>query len=126
MTDNGALLETEENRGSALLTQTDREFLRGKKDYSGENEKQMVYQRRRAIRDRVKASIVDLALLTTHREEVETHLTKITVEEWDAALSCLRELHPDPPDEIDPEDLRSIASDLTEKADRLEGVRDGR
>lgn len=49
--------------GKGFLTQTDREFLRGEKEYTGDNAKQMRYQRRRAIRERTRAAFQDFSLL---------------------------------------------------------------
>lgn len=46
-----------------FLTETDREFLRGEKEYSGENAKQMRYQRRRSIRERSRGALFDMQLL---------------------------------------------------------------
>lgn len=54
-----------------FLTDTDREFLRGEKEYSGENAKQMRYQRRRAIRDRTRGAFRDFSLLFETLDEKE-------------------------------------------------------
>lgn len=46
-----------------MLTETDRQFLKGKKEYTGENAKQMRYERRTAIRERVRQSLKDFSTL---------------------------------------------------------------
>jgi hypothetical protein len=56
-----------------FLTDTDKEFLRGEKEYTGKNAKQSRYERRRAIRDRTLHAIADLELLyeTLSEDEYE-------------------------------------------------------
>lgn len=49
--------------GKGFLTETDRKYLRGEKEYTGENAKQMRYQRRQSIRDRTANAFRDFALL---------------------------------------------------------------
>lgn len=56
---------------NAMLTQTDREFLRGETEYTGENAKQMRYERRDQIRRRVRQSLKDFTLLFDHVDEEE-------------------------------------------------------
>jgi len=46
-----------------FLTDTDEEFLRGEKEYTGENASQIRYQRRSAIRERARAALADFAFL---------------------------------------------------------------
>lgn len=48
---------------NGFLTDRDRSFLLGEKEYTGENAKQMRYQARRAIRERTRAAFQDFALL---------------------------------------------------------------
>lgn len=61
-----------DNKG--FLTPADREFLRGEKEFSGDNAKQMRYQRRRSIRDRTRDAFRDFSLLfeTLDDDELET------------------------------------------------------
>lgn len=54
-----------------FLTDVDKEFLRGEKEYTGENANQMRYQRRRAIREATRAAIADLAFLYEHLDDHE-------------------------------------------------------
>lgn len=46
-----------------FLTEVDREFLTGEKEYTGKNSKQLRYQRREAIADRTRQAFHDFALL---------------------------------------------------------------
>lgn len=46
-----------------FLTEASREFLRGEKEYSGKNARQMRYQRRRDIRESTRDALLDLKLL---------------------------------------------------------------
>jgi len=54
-----------------FLTETDKEFLRGEREYSGENSKQMRYQRRRAVRERTREALRDFGLLNRTLDETE-------------------------------------------------------
>lgn len=56
---------------NGFLTERDREFLRGEKEYSGENARQMRYQTRRAIRERTRAAFRDFSLLYDVLDETE-------------------------------------------------------
>jgi len=56
---------------SGFLTERDRKFLRGEKEYTGENAKQMRYQARRAIRERTRAAFRDFSLLYATLDENE-------------------------------------------------------
>lgn len=58
-----------------FLTEADREFLRGEREYTGENAKQMRYQRRQSIRERTRGAFRDFALL--HDELDKTERNKI-------------------------------------------------
>jgi hypothetical protein len=46
-----------------FLTDTDKAFLRGETEYTGDNDAQMRYQRRRAIRERTRNACRDFSLL---------------------------------------------------------------
>lgn len=56
---------------SGFLTPTDREFLRGEKEYHGEHAKQNRYQRRQGIAERTRAAFEDFALLFDTLDEHE-------------------------------------------------------
>lgn len=57
---------------NAMLTDTDREFLlAGGGYYTGENAKQMRYERRSNIRNRIRETLLDFTLLFEHLEERE-------------------------------------------------------
>lgn len=56
---------------NGFLTERDRKFLRGEKEYTGENAKQMRYQVRRAIRERTRAAFRDFSLLYATLDETE-------------------------------------------------------
>lgn len=56
---------------NGFLTERDRKFLRGEKEYTGENAKQMRYQARRAIRERTRAAFRDFSLLYNILDETE-------------------------------------------------------
>lgn len=56
---------------NGFLTDRDRKFLRGEKEYTGENAKQMRYQARRAIRERTRAAFRDFSLLYATLNENE-------------------------------------------------------
>jgi len=57
--------------GRGFLTKTDREFLRGGKEYTGENAKQQRYERREAIAARTRQAFHDFALLYDTLDEHE-------------------------------------------------------
>jgi len=52
-----------EDRPTAMLTKTQRAFLKGEKEYTGDHAKQQRYQRRKAIKERVENTLQDFALL---------------------------------------------------------------
>ena len=54
-----------------FLTQTDREFLTGEHEYTGENAKQQRYERRQAIAERTRQAFYDFALLYDVLDEHE-------------------------------------------------------
>lgn len=54
-----------------FLTTADREFLRGEREYTGENAKQMRYQRRESIRERTRGAFRDFSLLYDTLDEKE-------------------------------------------------------
>jgi len=54
-----------------FLTQTDREFLTGEHEYTGENAKQQRYERRQAIAERTRQAFFDFALLYETLDEHE-------------------------------------------------------
>ncbi len=54
-----------------FLTKTDREFLTGEKEYTGENAKQQRYERREAIAARTRQAFHDFALLYDTLDEHE-------------------------------------------------------
>jgi hypothetical protein len=56
---------------NGFLTERDRKFLLGEKEYTGENAKQMRYQARRAIRERARAALFDMQLLFDVLDEHE-------------------------------------------------------
>lgn len=56
---------------NGFLTERDRKFLRGEKEYSGENARQLRYQTRRAIRERTRAAFRDFSLLYDVLDETE-------------------------------------------------------
>lgn len=58
-----------DNKG--FLTPADREFLRGEKDFTGKNAKQMRYQRRSSIRERTRDAFHDFSLLFKKLDESE-------------------------------------------------------
>lgn len=51
------------SKDRGFLTEVDREYLRGEKEYTGDNAKQMRYQRRQSIRERTANAFRDFALL---------------------------------------------------------------
>lgn len=110
-----------DNTTAAVLTPTQRELLRGEKEYTGEYAKQQRYARRQAIQSRVEASIEDFRLLhqAAKNNDPQT-LPDIPIETWDALLSAVREVHPDPP-VGDADTLRKLADELERKADRING-----
>jgi len=59
---------SEEN---GFLTDTDRQFLMGEKEYSGDNAKHLRYQRRRAIAERTRQAFYDFELLFDVLDEHE-------------------------------------------------------
>jgi len=61
---------TNKKRKEAMLTDTQRDFLRGEKRYEGENAKQQRYQMRERISRRVRDTLLDFALLY---ETVDEH-----------------------------------------------------
>jgi hypothetical protein len=65
-------MDTEGERG--FLTERDKEFLRGEREYSGDHKRQMTYQVRRAIRERTQEACRDFTLLleTLDPDEVAT------------------------------------------------------
>lgn len=54
-----------------FLTDADKAFLRGEKEYSGDNVAQMRYQRRKAIRERTRNACRDFSLLLDELEPEE-------------------------------------------------------
>jgi hypothetical protein len=52
-----------EDRSTAMLTKTQRAFLKGEKEYTGDHAKQQRYQRRKAIKERVENTLLDFQLL---------------------------------------------------------------
>jgi hypothetical protein len=54
-----------------FLTRTDREFLAGEKEYTGENAKQQRYERRRAIRERTRQAFSDFQFLLQNLDAEE-------------------------------------------------------
>lgn len=52
-----------DEREGAMLTKTQRAFLKGEKEYTGENARQQRYQRRQAIKKRVQNTMLDFKLL---------------------------------------------------------------
>jgi len=52
-----------------MLTKTQRAFLKGEKEYTGEHAKQQRYQRREAIKERVENTLLDFKLLFETWEE---------------------------------------------------------
>lgn len=52
-----------DERPTAMLTKTQRAFLKGEKEYTGDHAKQQRYQRRKAIKERVENTLQDFALL---------------------------------------------------------------
>lgn len=52
-----------DERPNAMLTKTQRAFLRGEKEYTGNSAKQQRYERRRAIQERVQNTLLDFQLL---------------------------------------------------------------
>lgn len=56
---------------TGFLTRTDREFLTGEHEYTGENAKQQRYQRREAIAERTRQAFHDFALLYEVLDEHE-------------------------------------------------------
>jgi hypothetical protein len=63
-----------------FLTDTDKEFLRGEKEYTGENANQIRYQRRSAIRERTRAALADFAFLCDELDANERE--KIFIDDW--------------------------------------------
>lgn len=53
------------------MTTTDREFLTGEKEYTGDHAKQSRYQRREGIAKRTRAAFADFALLYEQLDEAE-------------------------------------------------------
>jgi hypothetical protein len=58
-----------DERPNAMLTKTQRAFLKGEKEYTGEHAKQQRYQRREAIKERVENTLLDFQLLFEAWEE---------------------------------------------------------
>lgn len=56
---------------NGFLTERDRKFLLGEKEYTGKNAKQLRYQTRRAIRERTRAAFRDFSLLYDALDEEE-------------------------------------------------------
>jgi hypothetical protein len=56
---------------NGFLTERDKKFLRGEKEYSGKNARQMRYQVRRTIRRRTRAAFRDFSLLYATLDEDE-------------------------------------------------------
>lgn len=56
---------------NGFLTDRDKKFLTGEKEYTGDNAKQLRYQTRRAIRERTRAAYRDFALLYEVLDENE-------------------------------------------------------
>lgn len=83
-----------DGRGRGILTQEDREFLRGEREHISQGAK---YNTRRRIRQRVEDGILDLDLLLRELEESER-------------AKIMDELSFDPPDD-DPEDLSEDQSE---------------
>lgn len=105
-----------------MLTPADRRYLRENPEYVAEHTRQAANKRERSVRNRVSTTVDDLALLADNIEEIDGRLSSISVEEWDRALSAIRTLHPDPPEHLDSDMLRSIAQELQAKADRLDKI----
>lgn len=64
-------MSDDQTRDRGILTNTDRRFLTGDKEYTGDNAKQQRYQRRVAIRERVENGIRDLDFLARELDDVE-------------------------------------------------------
>jgi len=58
-------------KNSGFLTGADKEFLRGEREYTGENAKQNRYERRQAIAERTRQAFADFALLFDTLDEHE-------------------------------------------------------
>lgn len=73
MNDNHTDTETapDTDRPNAMLTKAQREFVTGKKEYSGEHAKQQRYQMRTAVRQRVRDTLLDFQLLFEHMDDRE-------------------------------------------------------
>jgi hypothetical protein len=56
---------------NGFLTDRDKQFLRGEKEYSGKNARQMRYQVRQTIRERTRAAFRDFSLLYATLDESE-------------------------------------------------------
>jgi hypothetical protein len=58
---------------NGFLTSTDRAFLRGEKEYTGNHAKQQRYERRKAVRERTRAALWDFSILfhTLDDDELE-------------------------------------------------------
>lgn len=97
-----------------ILTEPDRQYLRNPEEYS----RQAAYNREAKIRERVQKAIpTDIELCANHLPE--DIIDDIAVNEWDTALNAIIELHPDAPEPV-PEQIREMASELNEYADRIE------
>lgn len=62
---------TDQQRKVAMLTQNQRDFIRGDKAYEGDTAKQQRYQMRERIRRRVRDTLQDFALLYEYTDERE-------------------------------------------------------
>lgn len=52
-----------DERPNAMLTKTQRAFLKGEKEYTGDSARQQRYERRQAIKERVRHTMLDFQLL---------------------------------------------------------------
>lgn len=95
-----------EDRERGFLTVADREFLRGEKHYES---KQGRYDRRRAIRDRLRNAVLDMNLVTAQfgSEYVERALHDLDPEAFDGMRLLLNEFGggPDRPLSTDVSDV---------------------
>jgi hypothetical protein len=105
------MTEYDESRG--ILSEADREYLRGADNYS----RQAAHEREKAINLRFKQALSDIVLLSDHKEKLDIHTVELEV--WDRAVDGIRKLHPD---DKGPEAdaLRDLAEKLEEQADRIE------
>jgi len=109
---------SDEELERGILTKADRQYLRDPNEYS----RQASYARKEKIRERVQRAIsTDMKLCANHlpKDITEDITEDITVNEWDTALNAIIELHPDAPEPV-PEQIREMASELNEYADRIE------